>query len=67
MKVRGFVMEESNVREAELEPIPLDVCRRLLADEAEGLSNEEVETIRRHADALAHVLIELALERQAHG
>ena len=36
------------------------LCRELLADEAHGLSDEEVELIRQHADALAHVLIEIA-------
>jgi hypothetical protein len=30
----------------------------LFADEAHGLSDEEVEMFRRHADALAHDLVE---------
>lgn len=45
--------------------IPLDLCRELLASEAEILSDEEVELIRRHADAMAHVLIEIATQRQS--
>ena len=40
-------------------------CRELLGDEAVGLSDEEVDRIRRHADAMAHVLIELFLEKRA--
>jgi hypothetical protein len=40
-------------------------CRELLGDEAVGLSDEEVDRIRRHADAMAHLLIELFLETRA--
>ena len=40
-------------------------CRELLGDEAVGLSDEEVDRIRRHADAMARVLIELFLEKRA--
>lgn len=53
-------MEEPRISEAEQGQIPLDLCRQLLADEAHGLSDEEVELIRRHADALARVLLEIA-------
>ena len=37
-------------------------CRELLGDEADGLSDEEVDHIRRHADALAHVIAEMFLD-----
>jgi hypothetical protein len=40
-------------------------CRELLGDEADGLSHEEIDQIRRHADALAHVIVEMFLERGA--
>lgn len=63
----GPVMEQPKVCEPENDPIPLDLCRQLLATEAEGLSDEEVDLIRRHADALAHVLIEIAVERHSQG
>ena len=53
-------MEEPPLSEPEKDQIPLDLCRQLLADEAHELSDEEVELIRRHADALAHVLFEIA-------
>jgi hypothetical protein len=36
-------------------------CRELLGDEAEGLSDHEVDQIRRHAEALAHVIVEMYL------
>jgi hypothetical protein len=53
-------MEEPRTSEAEQCQIPLALCRQLLADEAHGLSDEEIELIRQHADALAHVLVEIA-------
>ncbi len=59
-------MEEPRISEAEQNQIPLEICRQLLADEAHGLSDEEVDLIRRHADALAHVLLEIA-EGQTQG
>lgn len=37
--------------------IPLARCRELLGDEAVGLSDEEVDRVRRHAAAMAHVLL----------
>ena len=40
-------------------------CRELLADEAAGLSDEEIDDIRRHADEVAHVIVEIFLERRA--
>jgi hypothetical protein len=60
-------MEDPSTCGAEPDPIPLDLCRQLLASEAESLSDDEVELVRRHADALAHVLIEIAVQRQSEG
>ena len=40
-------------------------CRELLGDEAEGLSDREIEQIRRHADTVAHVIVEMFLEQRA--
>jgi len=37
-------------------------CRELLGDEAAGLSDEEVDRMRQHAEMMAHVLIEVFLE-----
>jgi len=52
------VVEEPRMSETERGQIPLEPCRQLFADEAHGLSDEEVEMIRRHADASAHDLVE---------
>ena len=48
---------------AEQEPEPLSVarCRELLGDDADMMSDEEVLAVARHAESLAHVVIELAL------
>jgi hypothetical protein len=47
------------------EPISIARCRELLGPEANGLSDVEVDQIRRHADAMAHVVVEILLERCA--
>ena len=47
--------------------LPLARCRELLGDEAAGVSDEELERVRRHADALAHVMIEIAADRHSQG
>lgn len=44
------------------DPISIGRCRELLGDEAVGLSDEEVDQIRRHAETMAHVLIEVFLQ-----
>lgn len=54
-------MEEIISAEAP-DPISLDRCRELLGDEAAGLSDEQVDQIRRHAETMAHVLIQVFLE-----
>jgi len=40
----------------------IDRCRELLEDDGIGLSDEEVARVRRHADVVARIVIELFLE-----
>lgn len=47
------------------EPISTARCRELLGPEADGLSDAEVDQIRRHADVMAHVVVEIFLEQRA--
>lgn len=54
-------MDETDVTDAAVGEIPIDRCRELLGDEAIGLADEEVEVISRHADTMAHAVIELFL------
>lgn len=42
--------------------VPLASCRELLGDEASGVSDEELDRVRRHAAAMAHVLVLAFLE-----
>ena len=46
------------------ESISIRRCRELLGEEADGLSDREVDQLRQHADALAHVIIDLFLEQR---
>ena len=48
--------------EAIPEPISIARCRELLGDEADALADDEVLEIARHAEAVAQVLIALALQ-----
>jgi hypothetical protein len=42
----------------------IDRCRELLEDDAIGLSDEEVDRVRRHADVVARIVIELFLKNR---
>jgi hypothetical protein len=58
-------MEHEHADEIPSESISIARCRDLLSDEAESLSDREVDPIRHHADAMAHVLVEMFLESDA--
>jgi hypothetical protein len=44
------------------EPISIRRCRELLGDEADALTDDEVIDIARHAEAMTHILIDLAVQ-----
>ena len=44
------------------EPIPIARCRELLGDEAEALTDHEIALIRRHAETMARMVVEMYLE-----
>ena len=48
--------------EAIPEPISIARCREMLGDEADAIADDEVLEIARHAEAMAHILIALALK-----
>ena len=60
-------MPELNESELVPERVTIARCRELLGDEALDLSDEDVDTIRRHVHAMAHTLIEVFLQQQDHG
>ena len=45
-----------------LEPISIARCRELLGDEADTLTDEDIELIRRHAETVAQVVVEMFVE-----
>lgn len=53
-------MSDINPKHASLER-----CRELLGDEAIGVSEEDIATIRDHADAMAHVIVGVFLEQRS--
>ena len=55
-------MDVLNRADQEPEPISIARCRELLGDDACTMSDEEVLAVARHAESLAHVVIELALQ-----
>jgi hypothetical protein len=47
------------------ESISITHCRELLGDEGEGLSDQDIDAIRQHAETMAHVIVDMFLERAA--
>ena len=56
-------MEFIDRADASPEPIPLARCRELLGEEAEALTDEEVALIRRHAETMAYIVVEMYVKR----
>ena len=54
-------MELDNERNVNATPISIERCRELLGDEAEVLTDREVALIRRHAETMAFVVVEMYL------
>jgi len=44
------------------ESISIARCRELLGDEAESMTDQEVSLIRRHAETMAYMVVEMYLE-----
>ena len=61
----GAEARQNDARQSSEGVLPLARCRELLGDEAAGVSDEEVARVRRHADALAHVLVEMAVDQHS--
>ena len=41
------------------EPIPIARCRELLGEDAESMSDQDIEDIRRHAETMACIVVEM--------
>ena len=55
-------MDVPDRAEQELEAVTIARCRKLLGDDANALTDDEVLAVVRHAEALAHIMIDLALQ-----
>jgi hypothetical protein len=55
-------MEHAHDADVGSDAISIARCRELLGDEADGLSDHEIDLIRRHADAMAQIIVEMFLE-----
>ena len=55
-------MDVPDRAEQEPEATVVARCRELLGDDANTLTDDEVLAIARHAETLAHVMIDLALQ-----
>ena len=46
------------------ESIPIERCRELLGDEAVALSDQEIALIRRHAETMVYIVVEMYFENR---
>jgi hypothetical protein len=51
-------------RDERPEPISIARCRELLGDEADALTDQDIELICRHAETMAQVVVEMFVERR---
>ena len=56
-------MEYVEHPDSKAEPIPLARCRELLGDDAESMTDQDVEEIRRHAETMAGIVVEIYQEQ----
>ena len=45
------------------EPISIARCRELLGEDAESMTDQDIEEIRRHAETMAWIVVEMYLEQ----
>ena len=46
------------------EPISIARCRELLGEDAESMTDQDIEDIRRHAEAMACIVVEIYREQR---
>ena len=56
-------MDVPNRAESEPEPISISRCRELLGEDAESMTDQDIEDIRRHAETMACIVVEMYQER----
>ncbi len=58
-------MDDLVERDDARELVPISRCRELLGDEAIGLTDDDLDDIRRHAQVMARTLVEVFLQQHA--
>lgn len=58
-------MENGSFADDAFDRTSIERYRGLLADEADDLSDQDVDSIGRHAETLAHVIVEMFLAQRA--
>ena len=56
-------MEYVEHTEPRPEPISIARCRELLGEDAEAMSDQDIEDIRRHAETMAGIVVEMYQEQ----
>ena len=60
---RGAPMEYLEHTEPRPEPISIARCRELLGEDAESMTDQDIEDIRRHAQTMACIVVEMHQEQ----
>ena len=63
IEVAGVPMEYVERADPKLEPIPIARCRELLGEDAESMTDQDIEDIRRHAETMACIVVEMYQEQ----
>ncbi len=56
-------MEVVEQAEPRPEPISIARCRKLLGEDADSMTDQDVDDIRRHAEAMASIVVEIYQEQ----
>jgi len=56
-------MDDLVERDDASELVPIPRCRELLGDEAIGLTDDDLDNVRRHAHVMARTLVEVFLQQ----
>ena len=57
-------MDHADADEETAGTVSIARYRELLGQDAEGMSDQDIDVVRRHAETMAHVLIEVFLQRE---
>jgi hypothetical protein len=60
--IAGVPMEYVEYADPKPEPISIARCRELLGEDAESMSDQDIENIRRHAETMACIVVEMYQE-----